>query len=151
MKKEIERKFLVNHAKLPTILNWELVKQGYLSFDPQVRVRVWRGGGALTIKSKGTKIRDEWEYKIPIADADGLLGLCGQYVIEKDRSLVWVANKEWSIDRFHGKHEGLVTAEVELERENESVELPAWVKQEVTGDEQYLNINLVRSKRVAKN
>lgn len=145
MKQEIERKFLVDITRLPADLKWESVQQGYLSFTPQVRVRIWRGEGALTIKSEGMITRDEWEYKIPVTDAGELLKLCGTYIIEKDRALTHLDGKEWNIDRFHGKQKGLIMAEVELEREDEPVELPAWIAREVTGDERYLNINLVRT------
>ncbi len=151
MKQEIERKYLVDVAKLPVDLRWELVRQGYLGFDPQVRVRVWRGGADITVKGSGTLVRDEWVHEIPLADAHELLKLCEPHIIEKDRALITVGNKEWNIDRFHDIHEGLITAEVELEREGEPVTLPLWITKEVTGDEQYLNINLVRNQRATKN
>lgn len=145
MKKEIERKFLVDVSLLPPDLVWQPIRQGYLAFEPQVRVRTGDGRNKITIKTRGMLTRDEWEYKIPEADAQELVTLC-EYVIEKDRATVEFAGKTWEIDRFHGRHEGLVTAEIELISEDERIELPAWVRTEVTNDEQYLNINLVRSK-----
>lgn len=143
--KEIERKFLVDAEKLPKNLGWKLVRQGYLSFEPQVRVRIWDEKNELTIKSAGTLVRDEWNYPIPAEDAEALMKLCNEHIIEKERALIDFEGKEWCVDRFHGKNKGLITAEIELESENEKFTLPNWISQEVTGDERYLNINLVRS------
>jgi len=50
--------------------------------------------------------------------------------------------KVWEIDVFQGENEGLVIAEVELERADEDVALPSFVKQEVSGDPRYYNSNL---------
>ena len=44
---------------------------------------------------------------------------------------------------FYGDNEGLVIAEVELDDENEHIELPLWIKEEVTGDIKYYNSNLM--------
>ena len=44
---------------------------------------------------------------------------------------------------FEGKLEGLVIAEIELEKEDEKFEIPEWVGQEVTFDPTYLNANLI--------
>lgn len=146
MGKEIERKFLVDITKLPENLDWQPLRQGYLAFEPcQVRVRISRGVGTLTIKSAGTMVRDEWEYVIPPANAEKLLTFCGSYIIDKDRVYIELNRKTWSVDRYHNQHEGLVTAEIELDREDEEVKLPPWIAREVTGDERYLNMNLARS------
>jgi len=44
---------------------------------------------------------------------------------------------------FHGDNEGLLVAEVELKAEDDVLELPAWVGEEVTGDPRYFNSNLL--------
>ncbi len=145
MGKEIERKFLVDVAKLPPNLDWQPLKQGYLAFEPcQVRVRISRGVGTLTIKSAGALVRDEWEYVIPPANVEKLLPFCGHYIIEKERVYIELDEKTWSIDRYLKKHAGLVTAEIELDHEDEEIRLPPWITREVTGDESYLNMNLAR-------
>ncbi len=144
MIKEIERKFLVDETKLPPNLVWVLVQQGYLSLKPQVRIRLWGGEGEITIKSQGTLSRDEWGYRIPAPEAEELLRLCDQRLIKKERTLIKTRGKEWVVDRFLDPQAGLITAEIELETEEESIELPPWVTKEVTNDEKYLNVNLIR-------
>ncbi len=47
------------------------------------------------------------------------------------------------IDFFSGENEGQVTAEVELTSEEQEIELPEWVIEEVTDDKRYFNSNLV--------
>ena len=49
---------------------------------------------------------------------------------------------KWEVDEFHGKYEGLVVAEIELESEEQSFESPAFIGQEVTDNPQYYNANM---------
>jgi CYTH domain-containing protein len=49
---------------------------------------------------------------------------------------------KWEVDEFHGKHEGLVVAEIELESEDQSFEKPAFIGDEVTDDPRYYNANM---------
>ena len=51
-------------------------------------------------------------------------------------------NKTWEVDEFDGLNQGLVVAEIELENENEIVELPDWIGEEVTDEPRYYNSNL---------
>ena len=46
------------------------------------------------------------------------------------------------MDEFHGKYEGLVVAEIELESEEQVVELPDFIGKEVTDDRRYYNANM---------
>jgi adenylate cyclase len=46
-------------------------------------------------------------------------------------------------DEFEGDNRGLILAEVELKNETQSIKLPGWIGQEVTGDPRYFNANLV--------
>jgi adenylate cyclase len=48
----------------------------------------------------------------------------------------------WEVDEFHGKHEGLVVAEIELDNEEQSFEKPAFIGDEVTHDPRYYNANM---------
>ena len=143
MSKEIERKFLVDKSKIPEG-EWFSVKQGYLNFIPQVRVRVSPNKSDITIKSDGMLTRDEWVYQIPRKDAEEMLKLC-KHIIEKERLVIMFEGREWTIDRFFGDNKGLIISEVELKKEDEKINLPAWVAEEVTGDPKYMNINLVRN------
>ena len=146
MGQEIERKFLVVGDE------WKqgsgvLYRQGYLinATDCSVRVRRGQDGAYLTIKGAMVgATRAEYEYKIPASDADELLErLCEQPLIEKRRYRVEHAGLTWEVDEFLNENDGLVVAEVELEREGQPIERPKWIGLEVTDDPRYLNANLV--------
>jgi adenylate cyclase len=148
---EIERKFLVSgdawRAELPPGQEGSLIRQGYLLRDAARTVRVRRSGdrGWLTIKGPGTLARAEYEYEIPVADADELLAdLCEPGIIDKTRYRIPVGDLEWEVDEFHGRHEGLIVAEVELLDLATEAELPRWAGREVTDDPAYTNAALSR-------
>lgn len=144
MSVEIERKFLVNGDAWKSSLA-VLIRQGYLNRDPKrtVRVRVAGEQAWLTIKGLTTGAsRAEFEYTIPRTDADELLELCEKPILEKNRHLVQHSGRTWEVDEFLGDNAGLVVAEVELDREDAAVDLPPWVKCEVTDDPRYYNSNL---------
>jgi CYTH domain-containing protein len=145
--KEIERKFLVKTDEWRGQAAGKRYRQGYLSTVKERTVRVRTAGekGFLTIKgiTVGAS-RPEYEYEIPVGDADEMLdGLCEKPLIEKTRYRIPDAGLTWEVDEFEGDNAGLITAEVELKDENQSVSLPAWIGQEVTGDPRYFNANLV--------
>jgi len=125
------------------------IRQGYLSVDPErsVRVRVAGPRAFLTVKGIGSESgasRAEFEYEIPLADAEELLdGLALRPQIDKTRYRVVVASLAWEIDVFAGENEGLVVAEVELPSETTAVVAPDWIGREVTGDVRYYNAHLV--------
>ncbi|MDE5919426.1 MAG: adenylate cyclase, partial [Duncaniella sp.] len=58
------------------------------------------------------------------------------------------AGRVWEVDEFHGRHEGLVLAEVELPDAEAEVKLPPFVGEEVTGDPRYYNSVLAGSGRM---
>ncbi len=141
---EIERKFLVSGDYKPDAFHHYVVKQGYLSLSGTsvVRVRVKGENGYLTVKSavgQGSISRHEWEYEIPLRDAEEMLLLCEGALIEKIRYLVKAGKQTFEVDEFHGANEGLQIAEVELENEDDPYEKPAWLGNEVTGNERYYN------------
>jgi len=143
---EIERKFLVRGQQWQATPG-KLYRQGYLSTDPErsVRVRVVGDRGTLTLKGKSVGIsRLELEYEIPLAEANQLLEqLCLRPWIEKTRRRIQHRDHLWEVDQFHGVNEGLVVAEVELERADEAIELPSWIGEEVSHDPRYFNSNLI--------
>jgi adenylate cyclase len=144
MATEIERKFLVTGD------GWKAAPadayaQGYLNRDPQrtVRVRIARGGAWLTIKGANRgAVRAEFEYEIPVADAEQLLALCDGPLVRKLRRVVVHEGATWEIDEFLGDNAGLVVAEIELAREDQPFARPAWLGAEVTHDARYFNSNL---------
>lgn len=153
---EIERKYLVNHAK------WQSHKeylqsqstdfgkkycQGYIPTDNQTTVRLRTVGkqGYLTIKSKVVgHTRTEFEYPIPFQDAQEMLdNLCLKPLIEKFRYKINIDDLTWEVDEFLGENQGLIIAEVELESENQTINIPHWIGQEVN-DKKYFNSYLVK-------
>ena len=145
---EIERKFLVDEQRLRGLefFSEEKISQGYLSREPTIRVRLTGCRACLTIKSATVGIeRQEFEYEIPRADAEELLRLCGQRVLEKCRRKISYGGHVWEVDFFAGRHAGLIVAEVELSSPDEPLSLPDWVTQEVSDDPRYFNSNLVVS------
>ena len=139
---EIERKFLVKGKPWGTGQG-VYYRQGYLSADPArtVRVRIAADQGFLTIKGASYgAARAEFEYPIPLADAEQLLEqLCPKPQIEKVRYRIEHAGLSWEVDEFFGGNLGLVLAEIELEHEDQEVALPPWVDREVTGDSRFYN------------
>lgn len=144
---EIERKFTVSSMEWLSEAVGERLQQGYLSTDPERTVRVRLVGERAWLTIKGQTVgasRPEFEYAIPASDARTLLRLCLPPLIDKTRHRVLFAGHTWEVDVFHGENDGLVIAEVELEREDEAVRLPAWLGQEVTGNPAYYNSSLIQ-------
>lgn len=147
MGKEIERKFLVSGNTWRGQEVGKSYRQGYLSTVKERTVRVRTAGDKGFITVKGVSIgatRSEYEYEIPLADASEMLDrLCERPLIEKTRYRIPHEGLVWEIDEFEGDNRGLITAEVELKDEHQSVALPSWTGREVTGDPRYFNSNLV--------
>jgi CYTH domain-containing protein len=143
---EIERKFLVKRELLPGDLPpADEVEQGYLCTKPTVRVRIRTApdgarSGELTIKGKGLVTRPEWNYEVPPGEAEELLELCERSL----RKRRWKLGR-WELDYFPERD--LWLAEIELSREDEPYEPPAWLGDEVTGDPRYSNSNLASPRR----
>lgn len=147
MAKEIERKFLVNGDSWRQLGEGSLYRQGYIpSQGATVRVRIAGNQGYLTIKGPTVNFsRSEFEYPIPLADAQEMLDtLCDRPLIEKTRYKIEWAGLVWEVDEFAGANQGLILAEVELTDEAQQVEIPDWIGTEVTGDNRYFNSYLVK-------
>jgi adenylate cyclase len=150
MATEIERKFLVDKDKWKTSFadSHSAIRQGYLTSDPDktVRIRISGYDGFITIKSKTKGIsRSEYEYKIPVKDAEEMLNSLCSEVISKTRYFVHINNHTWEVDVFAEKNEGLIVAEIELESEDETFLKPEWAGEEVSSDFRYSNSNLARN------
>ena len=146
---EIERKFLLTGDAWKKRAKGTYYRQGYLNSQKErtVRVRTLDNRGFLTIKGISVGVtRIEYEYEIPIEDADVLLDeLCEQPLIEKKRYKIAFFDFIWEVDEFFGENEGLVVAEIELENEDQQFEKPSWVGNEVSGDPRYFNSNLIKT------
>jgi CYTH domain-containing protein len=146
---ETERKFLVKGEFKHLSVQKMEIAQFYLVKDPSrtIRIRICDEEAFLTIKSQvmqGTISRNEWEYRIPVSDAESMMPLCLPGKILKTRFLVPSGKHIFEVDLFHEKNDGLIIAELELSDENESFEKPDWLGEEVTGDPRYYNSNLAK-------
>ncbi|EKT3974672.1 CYTH domain-containing protein [Flavobacterium psychrophilum] len=145
---EIERKFLVsNNDFIALAVAKNRIVQGYLNSNPErtVHVRIKADKGFLTIKGKGNEsgtTRLEWETEIPLIEAEKLLSICENGVIDKIRYEIPSGKHTYEVDVFAEQNNGLIIAEIELNDENESFEKPSWLAQEVTGNNKYYNAYL---------
>lgn len=149
MPQEIERKFLVadDRWRRDAQAGRELL-QAYLCETGRavVRLRVVDGAEAfLTIKSAEAGLsRAEFEYPVPVADAQALMALRHGSMLAKTRFNVPYAGRVWEVDVYSGENEGLLIAEIELESGTERVKLPPWLGREVTGEARYYASRLAR-------
>jgi CYTH domain-containing protein len=145
MAKEIERRFRLKHDGWRGLAEGEWLKQGYLSVEPErtVRVRVKGQQAWLTLKSNISAVsRHEFEYEIPMADAETIVAAMCPMVVEKRRHRIHIGRHVFEVDEFYGANQGLVLAEVELANEAEAFERPDWLGEEVTEDPRYTNAYL---------
>ena len=151
---EIERKFLlVSDAWRAQVSRSQRLVQGYLvsaaavtsgAARSSVRVRIGGEQAWLNIKSSNLgAARDEYEYEVPLADAEAMLARLCDGVVEKIRHYVAHANHEFEIDEFFGANDGLVVAELELDAVDEAYERPDWLGAEITHLPRYYNLNLI--------
>ncbi len=149
MPREIERKFLVTGEYKSQAFAHSRIVQGYIcsARGRTVRVRLRDGRGYLTIKGASDAAgmsRYEWEKEISREEAEELMKLCEEGVIDKMRYLVRSGSHVFEVDEFYGDNEGLVMAEVELASEDEPFDRPAFIGREVTGDVRYYNSQLMK-------
>ncbi len=150
---EIERKFLVaGDAWRSAAHDTSRMAQGYLNDalalaagreKCSVRVRIAGDQAFLNIKSRelGPR-RQEFEYPLPLEDAQALLDLCSGGLIDKVRHYVRHDGHLWEVDEFLGENQGLIVAEIELQSVDEPFLRPAWVGREVTEQQRYYNLAL---------
>ena len=145
---EIEYKFLVDHSKWKQldIGKPQRIVQGFITntVDKVVRVRIKGKKGILTIKGKSEGItRTEFEYEIPLKDAEQLLDQFTDKYIEKDRYEIIHEGKKWEVDVFKGPLTGLILAELEVDSTEETFSIPEWVTKDVSTDPSYFNAILI--------
>jgi CYTH domain-containing protein len=148
MAKEIERKFLVHPRKWSEMAPATDIRQGYICSEKDRSVRVRTVGSKAFVTIKGTTsgiTRDEFEYEIPVDDANQILDrLCQKPLIEKKRYRIPFGGRTWEVDEFSGANRGLTVAEIELDDADQSFEKPEWVDREVSDDPRYFNANLAK-------
>ncbi|MDK2122703.1 CYTH domain-containing protein [Parachitinimonas caeni] len=142
---EIERRFHVANDNWRALAQGTWYKQGYLSVDPDrtVRVRIVGDQAWLTLKGRVSNVsRQEFEYVIPLADANAMLGSMCPMLVEKKRYRIEREGLVWEVDEFFGANTGLILAEVELASEDQPYTAPDWLGHEVTEDPRYTNAYL---------
>lgn len=150
---EIERKFLLaGDGWRAAAVKSVRMAQGYINDmaalregrqNASVRVRIAGDAAFLNLKSRELgSTRQEFDYPIPVADAEALLALCVGGRIDKVRHYVQHAGHTWEVDEFAGDNAGLVVAELELGSADEAFERPAWLGREVTEELRYYNLAL---------
>ena len=147
MPTEIEHKYLVIKDIWEKVIPDKSVeiKQAYLLTDPEktIRIRTKGNAGFITIKGKSSGAsRLEFEYEIPIEDANDLINKFCSNLIEKTRHIVINDNNTWEVDEFKGLNAGLIVAEIELNSEDENYLIPDWIDKNVTEELKYANSNL---------
>ena len=145
---ETERKYLVKGGFKHLAVKKIRIRQYYFSTEPgrTIRLRITGEKGIITFKSgirKESFSRNEWEFEIPLKDAEEMVEICLPGIIDKTRYYVPSGRHTFEVDVFHGKNEGLVIAEIELTTESEEFERPEWLGNEVTGNPEYYNSNLI--------
>ncbi|KFN43751.1 hypothetical protein N790_10940 [Arenimonas malthae CC-JY-1] len=150
---EIERKFLLagDGWRVAAVKSVRMA-QGYINDmaalregrqNASVRVRIAGDAAFLNLKSRELgSTRQEFDYPIPVADAEALLALCVGGRIDKVRHYVEHAGHTWEVDEFAGDNAGLVVAELELGSADEAFERPSWLGREVTEELRYYNLAL---------
>ncbi|MCK5726787.1 MAG: CYTH domain-containing protein [Thiotrichaceae bacterium] len=144
---EIERKYLLsNNEWRKQVRKQVLFQQGYLANNEKSSVRIRIEGDVANINIKSMTLgrsRSEFEYVIPLSDAEELMNtLCFKPIVKKTRYWVDFAGKCWEIDAFNEENQGLIVAEIELDAEDEVFEVPSWIGKEVTHLERYYNMCL---------
>lgn len=154
MRVEIERKFLLrNDGWRQRIERSERLAQGYLvgaqalcagAARASVRARIAGEQAWLNIKAAVAGIeRAEFEYPIPLTDAQALLATLCDGVLEKIRHHVRIDGALFEIDEFLGDNAGLTVAEIELAAVDAPFPRPLWLGREVSTLARYYNVNLI--------
>ena len=150
---EIERKFLLRRMpRLEGEVEVREIDQGWLPGERLAerlrRVR-WKDGTERyyrTVKLGAGTTRFELEEETTRDVFRRLWLLTRGKRVRKLRYRVKDGDFTWEIDRFRGRR--LVLAEVEIPTEDTEVEPPGWLRRlivrEVTGEPEYVNINLAR-------
>lgn len=148
---EIEYKFLVDTTFWQRPEGGIRMRQGYVATKDgtTVRVRIAGEKAYLTLKDHAAGLtRHEFEYEIPVADAETLLDtMCAKPQVDKIRYRIPAAEPGlvWEVDEFLGDNAPLVTAEIELPAEDTPFTRPAWLGADVSDDHRYKNNNLARN------
>ena len=150
---EIERKFrVVGEGWRPQVVKSVRMAQGYINDmaalrearqNASVRVRIAGDEAFLNLKSRELgRSRQEFDYPIPVEDAEALLRLCVGGLVDKVRHYIPQDGLTWEVDEFAGDNAGLVVAELELPAVDTAFGRPDWLGREVTEEQRFYNLAL---------
>ena len=146
MNLEIERRFLIKNNKWRKyIINQVLIVQGYLSSNNDgwiVRLRSENKQFKLTLKKhiiQSTSL--EFNYKINSNEGSLILSHIKDK-IEKERFYLKINEQNWIVDIFKDKNAPLEIAEIEMESEQETIIIPNFISEEITGIKMFSNYQL---------
>lgn len=137
---EIERKFLIKKSPDLEKRKYYNIEQGYISLDPEIRIRKKNEKCYITEKSSGKLIRSEIEKEIDIKVYNMLKNLVIGRMIYKTRYII--GNIE--LDVYHKELTGLYVAEIEFSSREEAYSFvpPSWFGEEITNDKSFKNKQL---------
>ncbi len=151
MKKEIEKKFLVNNNSfIKNAKESFFIKQGYIAANDvfEIRVTIRSDNSYIVIKTsnKGL-VRFVSYFYIPNEEAEEIFSKCKnklyktRYIVPSEKYGI-----TYEVDVFHEANEGLVIAELELKHEQEIMDhYPDWLGKEVTGDSNFYNCIIAKN------
>jgi adenylate cyclase len=143
---EVERKFLVTEPPDLSDTESDEIEQGYLAVGAEGEVRLRRKGEKLLLTAKrGSGVaRDEAEVEIEPEAFERLWPLTEGRRLHKRRHLIPHGDLTIELDVYEGELDGLLVAEIEFSSEDEAARFdpPAWFREDLTGDERYLNETL---------
>lgn len=146
MTKEIERRFLVaSDAWRGAVLRRIAIVQFYVAVgdDRACRVRISDNERAVfTVKIGRGLVRDEFEFDIPLEEAEAMRPFALGAVIDKVRSIVPAGELGFEVDVFAGALSGLVIAELESVEPVDDALLPDWLGREITAERGWSNAEL---------
>lgn len=160
---EIERKWLIKEfpGEVYQISHSESILQGYISIDPEVRIRKSNNSNSnsnsnsgpryyLSIKSTGHLSRMEVEIPIGKENYTQLLNLVPNHMIVKDYRIYEFAGYKIEMSRVDSSwYYAEVEFETEEEAKNFEFPFPSLIIKEVTYDENYKMKNYWKSTRIA--
>jgi len=143
---EIERRFLTKNDHWKEFITKKIsIEQGYLTNsldDWIIRIRFAGGDFKIALKKHIESFTNfEFEYSIPRKDGEKIMSNISN-TIKKERFFLDVEKKSWIIDCFKDNNYPLEIAEIELSREEEDLNLPSFISQEITGLTHYSNFSL---------
>lgn len=143
---EIERRFLLKNDAWKAVAGAPcLMSQGYLSVEKEriIRLRIIGNRAWLTLKGYISDVsRSEFEYEIPVADAQIMMDTMCPFRLEKHRYEVNYQGFVFEIDEYFGDNAPLIVAELELPAEDTPFPHPDWLGEEITSDGRFTNAYL---------